>query len=252
MASILIGDDSGGATGNSTFSKFLYTDSCTGKTTTARIEPLVGFLHHPYTYCLDEGSFSYARNKSFLTFPFPVEVGNTQLWYFDVGCSLYDSSYTEGNSQAWMVGTYESYGFTFNQILGWESRVFAPTLMWSKVPAVMKPFITYYNIPAVSQPQSSDNPLNHIRTLATPADYVALKVDVDNDAIELELLQQVLTSPDLHALIDEVFWQHHVKYSPMEKYPNWARKVDSQFTLADSFKLLSSLRHKGIRAHAWV
>ena len=156
-----------------------------------------------------------------------------------------------GNSQKWMVDHYELLGFRFRRIVGWEAEPLDPAEMWSRVPTVAKKArITYFNIPATANRYDGDNPLTHLRALATPQDYVVLKIDVDVPPLELPLVLAISKSTELQALIDEFYWEHHVIKSPMA-FIAWPW-VDRSTTLADSFRLFSHLRHKGIRAHSWV
>lgn len=91
------------------------------------------------------------------------------------------------------------------------------------------------------------------------------QLDVDSPRLELSLIHQLLASPATSNLIDELFWEHHVRRSPLirtrvglfgkrnlgwgEHLPS-AAAVDS--TLADSHRLFRELRARGIRAHAWI
>ena len=123
----------------------------------------------------------------------------------------------------------------------------------------------YFNTPVSGEPSSSDNPLNHLLALVTEADFVVFKLDIDNNALETSLIRQILASPKLCSLIDELFWEHHVRRSPLVKTrveflgkPNigWGEHVPDpsmpDSTLADSYRIFTQLRERGIRAHAWI
>ena len=47
----------------------------------------------------------------------------------------------------------------------------------------LRPLYHWYNVPANPDPASWNNPLKHLRAVATPEDYVLFKLDVDNNAV---------------------------------------------------------------------
>ena len=107
----------------------------------------------------------------------------------------------------------------------------------------------YFNVPAPTDPQDAANPLNMIKSLATADDYVALKIDIDNTDVEMQFVRQLLGDPVAAALVDELFFEHHVNFLPMMK--NW-KNPHEVMTLKDSYDIFVKLRNMGIRAHGWV
>jgi hypothetical protein len=73
----------------------------------------------------------------------------------------------------------------------------APLACHPQVPAVLRPWYHWFNIPASSDPKSGDNPLNHIRAVARPEDYVLLKLDIDCTPVEEAIIAQLLSDPTL-------------------------------------------------------
>ncbi len=111
---------------------------------------------------------------------------------------------------------------------------------------------------------SWDNPLRHIAALATPADYVLFKLDIDNVEVEEGIVRGLLADPALLALVDEFYWEHHVNFAPMNSAdcvrttrgnpadcPGW-KTHNSPQTMNDSLTLFAALRHAGVRAHSWT
>jgi hypothetical protein len=70
-----------------------------------------------------------------------------------------------------------------------------------------------YNIPATADEKSHDNPWNFVRKVAKSEDYVVVKLDIDNTPIEEKFIAQLRASSDLHSLIDEFYFEHHVNVS---------------------------------------
>jgi hypothetical protein len=240
----------GGVPDRSIFSHYVYKSTCPPyETSESYIEPLVGFLRHPFVVC-NSDTFNLIFDTGYLMIPFPTEVKFTgKAFYFDAGASTYAAN------MKWFIEEFATYGIHFYRILAWETFVYRPRKYWSKVPDNIKPKLSYYNIPIQQDPSSGDNILNYIRALTTPEDYVMVKIDIDNLKIERALIDQIISSPDLIGLIDEIFWEHHVLKSPMQ-HRGWGRLLhsspDINTTLADSYKLFSKLRELGMRAHSWI
>ena len=101
-----------------------------------------------------------------------------------------------------------------------------------------------------AEPMSPLNPLVHLKAITAPEDFVVLKLDIDTASIELRLIEQLLADAALVGRVDELYWEHAVRMSPM-MHQGWARDRPTQ-TLKDSYELFSRLREAGIRAHSWV
>ena len=71
--------------------------------------------------------------------------------------------------------------------------------------------------------------------------------------VEERIVAQLLESPELMALIDDFFWEHHVNFKPMANVwlvRDQATGIDR--TMEDSIKLFDALRRAGVRAHSWI
>jgi hypothetical protein len=81
-----------------------------------------------------------------------------------------------------------------------------------------------------------------------------LKIDFDAPNIELALVDQILETPEVAALVDEVYFEHHVADAPHATY-KYATPIEAGTrgaSLAHSYELFSRLREAGIRAHSWI
>ena len=67
--------------------------------------------------------------------------------------------------------------------------------------------------------------------------------------VEEELVRPLISSPDLMALIDDFYWEHHVNIEPMNR---WWKTHDSPLRMNDSLVLFTTLRSAGVRAHSWT
>lgn len=239
-------------------------DTCSKTVGRVYIEPLVAFLRHPLAHCIGHGGAmeNGVMDKSFLLVPSSSEVrfDATTNWLFDIGSGLYSTADTnghgarEGSSQAWFVETYKERGIVFDRILAWEANEMKPSLQWSSIPDDVKRITSWYNIPVQAEKGHSDNPWTFVKHLAKVHDYVVVKLDIDTPSVEIALVQQLLSDPELLELVDEFFFEHHTHGNPMQ-HMGWGDLTQSSAGLSsitDSYKLFSELRRRGVRAHSWI
>jgi len=221
-------------------SHFRFTNSCTSDhIMMVPIEPLVGLTRHPY-FCL-RGE-AYLVDKSYmLPAQALAKAPTARHLLFDVGASLYDEG-SGGASQRWIV---EQYPGEWDGIWAWEATPLAPADVWHRIPAHLRPVYHWYNIPVNAD---GNDPLRFIRAVATRADFVVLKIDIDNSPLENAIMAKLLASDDTLALVDELYFEHHVDVAPM--WPYWGRIPGT--SLADTYALFGELRRRGVVAHSWV
>ena len=82
----------------------------------------------------------------------------------------------------------------------------------------------------------------------------AAQVDIDHPSTEEPLTRQLLGDDAVAALIDELYFEHHVKRHPLGRtHFGWAHSVsETNCNITDSYEVFARLREKGIRAHSWV
>eukprot|EP00906_Rhabdomonas_costata_P023798 RCo034277 len=228
-------------------SLFVHLDNCTGTHVVSPIEPLVGFLRHPFLHC-KRGPL-HVDDKSYLVIPAVSEVDPGQRLFFDAGAGTYAMG-DGGPSQQWFAETFSRMGLRPDRYFAWEASVIPSLEIWADVPAWLRPRMSYYNIPISPAPRSPDNILNFIRAVSVPQDFVVFKLDVDNSTVENAIIEQLLEDPYLHTLVDELYWEHHTGMTPMREY-GWGDGWGNH-TMASSYALFSRLRRAGIRAHSWV
>ena len=88
----------------------------------------------------------------------------------------------------------------FKLIYSWEDD---GEDFWAEVPPEVKPITHFYNIPVDPTPGAPDNAL---RVLEQVAQEVAQEVDIDNQLVEEAIIDQILASDTVSALIDELYW----------------------------------------------
>ena len=244
--------------------------TCTGERFKVPIEPLTGLLRHPLFHCLrfvgwrppDPHQHLQDRqlifNTSYLLPTWRSEAQTLQqqpvrsALFFDCGASTWSVG-AHFSSQRWFYETYSRRGITFDRIFAWEARTIPPAQIFNiTMPESVVDAISYYNVPLSPTVGHLRNPLRTLQAVARREDFVVLKIDFDTPAIEHALIEQILASPTLTSLVDELYFEQHVYDSPLNFY-RWATKVRrNQAHLSDSYELFTRLRHAGIRAHSWI
>jgi len=241
------------------------------------IEPLVSSLRNPLAMLKDcsAGGCNHTEgradimSKSWLMMPRHLQPSLRQaggrLIFFDLGAGTNAGADNRG-SLAWFARTFHKLGSPIQHIIAWEAAVIEPQLFWDSIQPSVVPRLQFYNVPADPTPNGTHNPWRVLTAIVRSADYVVVKIDVDNSAVELALVLQLLESESYHRRVDELFWEHHVAGSPMQCPQLWGGKPRSgegwsamtfntsnvHETLAGSYALFRRLRALGIRAHSWV
>lgn len=249
-------------------------DSCTRKVSIVPIEPLAGFLRHPFHVCVKKMSMVASKEYLLPAWRYELLPAPPRTFFFDCGASLYNKG-SGGASQRWFVDSYAKRGLAFERILAWEFtnhtdkeiRQHLPPDLLSHTSIYRDPAeaaagcctadrLSYFNFGIDGQPGSVRNPLVHLRALARPEDFVVFKLDVDSPSIELAIIEQLVADRSTASLIDDFYWEHVVKNTPMDHF-GWGHDlrrmpISQHQTLADSYSYFGRLRSMGVRAHSWV
>ncbi|KAI9018360.1 hypothetical protein DFJ74DRAFT_644472 [Hyaloraphidium curvatum] len=220
------------------------------------LEPLIGGLRHP-DMCLP-GQVEQNANRSFIIYDWRAngqesfKTGNKscsdQVFYFDMGASTWASG-GGGPSISWFYEIYRDRGLKFSRMFLWEAGKLDPVPLFAQFPEDVRPFVHYYNIPVDRESNGMFNSFNAILATATEKDYVVVKLDIDNAAVEDAVASQLMGSPQLASLVDEFYYEHHTNYNPMAQ--RWG--CDERCPrLSVSYNIFTKLRGLGIRAHSWT
>jgi hypothetical protein len=240
------------------FSLMKYKRTCNGSTEeqSVAIEPLVGMLRHP-TVC--EDFYPNLFNKNYMVLEAWNAHRNRQVntkagrpprnFFFDLGASTYNAG-LGGASQSWFMSVFEDICIMWDRVWAWEATQHESTKVWEEIPGYLHGRYHWYNVPCSSDVASWANPWNTLLSVATPEDYVVVKLDIDTWQVENPLVDQILSTPALRERIDEFFYEHHVRMEKIEAV--WRTAVDRAHNAADSVDMFSRLRKGGIHAHSWV
>jgi len=223
------------------------------------IEPLVGFLRHPQMHCMQlprSQQWQFVTTKAHLLPSWATEVwpggdkSSSLAIFFDLGASLYNKG-GGGASMKWFVDEYAARGIRFDRVFAWEAAAHSDSKIYSAMPNDIVDRISYYNLPVDAAVGAKHNPWRTLRAVARTVDFVVVKIDIDNSPIEEALIAELLDDGELATLIDELYFEHHVRDSPMWAY-GWRANTVTNQTLVHSYNTFTRLREMGIRAHSWV
>ena len=183
--------------------------------------------------------------------------------FYDLGASDYagqidlGTGFGLGPSVPLFMELYKRNCITFDHVWAWEFTKFDPEQYWSNVPADVRGKLHFLNIPVPKEPHPN-GALALLRATARPHDFVAMKVDVDNSAVEESVVWAIANDPHLASLVDELFFEYHFYGEPNFSF-GWGNKSDPRHafswtnaTVATALRLMHKLRHVGVRSHFWI
>mmetsp|Transcript_35624 Transcript_35624/g.83327 ORF Transcript_35624/g.83327 Transcript_35624/m.83327 type:complete len:458 (+) Transcript_35624:119-1492(+) len=233
------------------FSRFEYVNECTKEVRYSFIEPLAGILRHP-ACCKDLGN-NFLRKDWLVVDQWSIHRNNhleSKYYYFDAGASTWTTG-SGGASQSWFDATYRNKCVKFDGFWMWEVTAHDAKEVFRQVPAEAAPVYHWFNAPAEIDATEKMSPLFHMKSVAREDDFVMFKLDIDNTFVEEGIVNNILQDKQLHGLIDEFFWEHHINMVPMTQY--WGlTKEGAPAGHRKSIGIFRQLRQYGIRAHSWV
>jgi len=156
----------------------------------------------------------------------------------DLGASVYSGWHGIETAVGawWIVERSKKHTVDFDWIVSFELEKIDPDTLFASVPAALLPHYVYFNQGVDKAPEGRWNPWRILQGMGALADdYVVVKLDIDNPEIEDALVDQILKSPTLFGLIDEMYMERHA--------PTDYTKV--------TYRIFTEMRSKGIRMHAW-
>lgn len=212
------------------------------------IEPLVGHMRHPHALpaCAKPGSRPVnIQDRSYL-----LLLGDAssairarrpgRAILVDAGTNTY------GSSLGYLVPAYAAAGIHFDAIYAWERKPLNGSEYWATVPDDVKPRLHFYNAAVTPAAGSAMNPVDWIKNMHRPGDFIVFKLDIDNDDVESALIQQVMDLDGAGDMIAEMFFEKH--YTATDMMPHF-KKTHTEYPAA--VRLMQALRVKGVRAHYW-
>lgn len=235
-------------------SKFTFLDETTGEMYNEYIEPLVGHLRFPLAECLENNNPLLVDFASHITPPPSLDRVGGRTMMYDIGSK--DWSRMEYIVEEWGArnagfSVLNSYATSGNEVDD-EFLTSVPEHHQSKI------FRHYMQLVDFPVPDKDKIFLpKQIQQETHADDYVMVKLDRSGNAkLKLGLIEYILHNTPSHYMhVDELFWEINAKGNyVMEPWMDDNLDYDqrSDLSLPDAYKMLQALRHKGIRAHAWI
>ncbi len=149
---------------------------------------------------------------------------------------------------SWFYPKYKSEGLQVTDLFAWELTPRHGLEYFEGMPNELAAATHFYNFGVSAKVDDVQNPLQVLRKIARPDDYVIFKLDIDNTPIEEAIVDSLLADSVAIDLIDDFYWEHHVNQIDMHQY--WRTNLLTN-SIKDSIVYLRRLRDKGIRAHSW-
>ena len=72
--------------------------------------------------------------------------------------------------------------------------------------------VHFYNIPVTDDLTQAAHPLNMIRNICQPGDFIAVKLDIDNGPLETAIIDEIQADEHLSQCISELFYEQHYNH----------------------------------------
>jgi len=211
------------------------------------LEPLLPPLRHP-RFCQ---SHRYLMTMSYMVHDFHAMCVQLKPFartiFVDMGASL-DFHGASEMPAMYVLNLYNKFGFYFDHIYAYEVKPKRASKVFQKVPPEYLAAYHWINVGVESDPRSSLNPLQMLADNYNEDDFIVVKLDIDTSSIEVPLVYQILQDEKFVGLIDQFYFEHHVKLQ--ELAPSLGASMNG--SVSESLHLFQSLRRKGIGAHSWV
>ena len=142
-----------------------------GEIVSRMIEPLVGHFRHPFAleHCKPASiSAVDVQDRSYIAFGglpgLNKSVYPGKRYLFDLGTADFATSI------GYFISIYRSLGIDFDRIWAWEAGP-RPNY-WKSVPAEVQARLHFYNYPISSDTQSPSHPLEILKSIYMPGDYI--------------------------------------------------------------------------------
>lgn len=157
-------------------------------------------------------------------------------------------------SGQWFYDKYHVRGQKFTRFIAVEVETLNDTMAFEQIPADLVGIYTLMNI-GLTMGEDKLNAIEMIKRLVRPEDFFVFKLDIDSAPIEELIVQSLLADDPDHggasALVDELMFEHHVNFWPMNSPWGLAPTSKKDGDLLTSYNLFRELRKKGIRTHSW-
>lgn len=228
------------------------------KTETAGfMEPLLPPLRHPDFCFVSKKEHDTQRRKALFDLGYLVhDFGamcrklkrHSRIVLVDMGASLDFHVSDKTQPAVYLTELFRKFGFPFDHVYAFEVKPELAATVYEKLPPHLLAAYHWINVGVSADPDSQLNPLKLLLENFREDDLIVVKLDIDTAAIEVPLALQLLSDDRYYKLIDQFYFEHHVRNS--EIAVDWRQSMKG--SVKESLDLFAGLREKGIPAHSWV
>lgn len=217
------------------------------------MEPLLPPMRHPDFCIVKKGHY---LNLDFLVHDFAHICRRlkptSRVVLFDLGGSSKFAGVSKASRK--LLQRFYQFGIPFDHIHAFEIKPTSDKLKYELAPRQMKAaqqlHVTYHWVTGdvSAEPGHPQNPFTILEKEYNEDDLVLVKMDIDVPEIEMKFAKQLLDSSKLWNLVDQFYFEHHVRMLEMDRA--WKNYMTG--TVQDTLELFTALRERGIPAHFWV
>ena len=210
------------------------------------VEPLLPPMRHP--------NFCHHKKGNILNIEYLVHdfahmcrklKPHSRIVLFDMGAS---PKFAGASNPMWKImNLFGQFGFKFDHIYAYEIKHFDTETVYDLVPRHLQPAYHWINAGVSIEEGHPLNPFTMLLEEYNEDDLIIVKLDIDTPSLEVPLATQLLQTPELWNLVDQFYFEHHVK---QEENNFWAKSWGG--TIKDTLELFYGLRQRGVPAHFWV
>lgn len=203
-----------------------------------------------YLLPLSNYSASYSATKYFNPSK-SLKEHNITAFLFDAGATFPARKMSESHDwsgTSWLYDWYANQSIPFDHIYAWEPQ--KTFLNYSDVDPNIAKALHFFNRGINQNAGSVDNPLHLIKTLCKPQDIVVFKLDIDTVGVELNIVREILRRKDLQELIDDFYFEHHVRNDVMRMH-GLGGNGPPERNLKSWYDMAIPARQKGFHMHFW-
>lgn len=221
--------------------------------TSGYVEPLLPPLRHP-DFCKKDRKVRIraVMDLSYLVHDFGAMCRrlkrHSRIVLVDMGASLEFHIKDQTTPAVYLTELYRKFGLPFDHIYAFEVTPTLPEKVYQKLPEHLMAAYHWINVGVSADPSSRLSPLKLLLENFNEDDLIVIKLDIDTSSSEVLLAMQLLQDDRYSNLIDQFYFEHHVKNKEMGGY--WGASMRGSFK--DSLDLFAGLRNKGIPAHSWI
>ena len=71
----------------------------------------------------------------------------------------------------------------------------------------------FYNTPITDDFKQASHPLNILRSICKPGDFIVIKLDIDNGPLETAIMEEIGADRELRSCISEIFYEQHYDHA---------------------------------------